>query len=177
MAASAIVLVLIAAGGPGHSAGRPLVFTVAMPLGVAVIAAFATAQVVVRGTTMLGRSCGTLLFVTALVPVAVFGWLIHFHQHYEPPFSRIGYRCLVLTLVSAIAPLAVMIGSRAQTPRAPLAQGAAAGVAAGAWAGVSVALWCPLAEPRHVVIGHVLPILLLAVLGTFATTRPVLRGR
>lgn len=163
-----MVLVLVAAGGPAHSAGRPLVFTVAMAGGVAVIAALATTFAVIRGTTMLGRSLRTLATVTAFVPVATFAWLVLFHQRYTPPFSRIGYRCLALTLVSALAPLAMMIASRPRAAHAPIAQGAAFGAVAGAWAGVSVAVWCPLAEPSHVVVGHVLPLVILAVLGAFA---------
>jgi hypothetical protein len=37
---------------------------------------------------------------------------------------------------------------------------------AGAWAAVMVELWCPLAAHGHVVVGHVLPLLALALAGS-----------
>jgi hypothetical protein len=36
---------------------------------------------------------------------------------------------------------------------------------AGAWAAVMVELWCPLAVQEHVLVGHVLPMLALALAG------------
>lgn len=170
------VLVLFAVGGPGHSAGRPPVYTVAMAAGVAVVATLATALVVVPGASMLGRSRRLLLAVIGLVPLAVFAWLVLFHERYAPPFSRVGYRCLGLTLATAVAPLVVMFGTRRAAVRAPVAEGAAFGAVAGAWAGVSVALWCPLSEPSHVAVGHVLPIVLLVIAAAAYSSRVVRRA-
>ena len=48
----------------------------------------------------------------------------------------------------------------------PVASGAALGVASGALAGLLVVLWCPVAAPMHVAVGHVLPIVALAMIGS-----------
>jgi uncharacterized membrane protein YfcA len=37
---------------------------------------------------------------------------------------------------------------------------------AGAWAAVMVELWCPLAAHGHVLVGHVLPLLVVALAGS-----------
>ena len=49
---------------------------------------------------------------------------------------------------------------------ATIAGGAALGVASGACAGLMVILWCPVAAPVHMAIGHVLPIVALAMIGS-----------
>jgi hypothetical protein len=165
-ATTAMAVVFFAAGGIDHSRGRPLVYTVLMAAGACAIALVATAAALGRGGSMLGRSLRVLALVAALVPVGTFVWLVAWHNRYADPFSRIGYRCLGLTLILGIAPLVVTAILRAGTAvRAPRASGAAIGAVSGAWAGVGVDLWCPLAEPYHVAFGHVLPILILVAVG------------
>jgi hypothetical protein len=47
--------------------------------------------------------------------------------------------------------------------------GAAIGAAAGAWSWTLTDLWCPVAYVPHLLLGHVLPVALLAIAGlTFA---------
>jgi hypothetical protein len=165
-ATTAMAVVFFAAGGIEHSRGRPLVYTVLMAAGACAIALVATAAALGRGTSMLGRSLRVLALVAALVPVGTFVWLVAWHNRYADPFSRIGYRCLGLTLAMGIAPLVVTAFLRAGSAvRAPKASGAAIGAVCGAWAGVGVDLWCPLTEPTHIAIGHVLPILVLVAIG------------
>jgi hypothetical protein len=163
-ATRAMAVVFFAAGGIDHSRGRPLVYTVLMAAGACAIALVATTAALGRGGSMLGRSLRVLALVAALVPVGTFVWLVAWHNRYADPFTRIGYRCLGLTLVLGIAPLLVTAFLRAGV-RAPRASGAAIGAVSGAWAGVGVDLWCPLAEPYHVALGHVLPILILVAVG------------
>jgi hypothetical protein len=42
---------------------------------------------------------------------------------------------------------------------------------AGAWAAVMVELWCPLAVHEHVLVGHVLPLVVLALAGSAVGVR------
>jgi hypothetical protein len=44
--------------------------------------------------------------------------------------------------------------------------GAALGVAAGAWGAVLIDLHCEMTDPLHVLLGHMLPVVLLAITGT-----------
>jgi hypothetical protein len=161
-----MAVVFFAAGGIGHSRGRPLVYTLLMAAGACAIALVATTAALGRGGSMLGRSMRVLALVAALVPVGTFVWLVAWHNRYADPFARIGYRCLALTLALGVAPLLVTALLRAGSAvRAPRASGAAIGAVCGAWAGVGVDLWCPLSEPRHVAFGHVLPIFVLVAVG------------
>lgn len=166
VAGVAMAVVFFAAGGIEHSRARPFGLTLLMAGGASLIALFATAAALGRGSTMLGRSLRVLALVAALVPIGTFIWLVALHTQYADPFKRIGYRCLGLTLVMGLAPLIVTAVLRAGTAiRAPKASGAAIGAVSGAWAGVGVDMWCPLTDPTHVAIGHVLPILVLVLVG------------
>jgi hypothetical protein len=55
----------------------------------------------------------------------------------------------------------------------PVATGAALGAACGAAAGVMVELWCPVAAPRHVAVGHILPIAIVSVVGALMGARVI----
>jgi len=50
-------------------------------------------------------------------------------------------------------------------PHRPWLVGGALGAVAGSWAAIVVELWCPLADPGHVAVGHVLPLLVLVGVG------------
>ena len=80
-----------------------------------------------------------------------------------------GWRCLGYTLGVAALPLAAFLGMRrAVEPRAPSVLGAAAGACCASWAGALIDLWCPLTDPKHVLFGHVLPLILAVALGAIA---------
>ncbi len=164
LSASAAMLGVFAwAGGIDHAAGRPLEYTLAIASGAAVIAAIVGLWAFGRGNSMVGRPPRVLIAVAAAAPVAVFLWLVAWHPHYVDPSVRVGYRCLGLTLALAAGLLSVSLYLRRHSVAlAPQAHGAALGAASGAIAGVLVDLWCPLTEPAHVLVGHVLPIVLLA---------------
>jgi len=88
--------------------------------------------------------------------------------------ERIGYRCLGLTLAGAVFPLlSLAFIRRGSDPVHPVATGAALGAACGAAAGVMVELWCPVAAPRHVAVGHILPIAIVSVLGALLGARVI----
>src|SRR6202142_1844134 len=68
-------------GGIEHSADRPLALTI-------------------------GIAAGALVAVAVVVPIATYVWLVSWHSRYVEPISRVGFRCLALTMVSG-APLLI----------------------------------------------------------------------
>jgi hypothetical protein len=159
-------------GGPGHAAGRPPPTGLAIVLGMAGLALLATRLALPPARSMLGPPTARLLAIAVGVPVVVGAWLLGWHAFYDDPNVRIGYLCFSLTLAAAPWPfVALVFASHRRDPRHPGLSGAALGAAAGAWAAVVVEVWCPLAEPRHVLIGHVAPLLALCALGALLGSR------
>src|SRR5262249_36973148 len=84
---------------------------------------------------------------------------------HEAPLAK-GAVCLVLTMVLGASPLLALAFSRRDSdPTHPRWAGAALGAASGAWAGVLIHLICEYPNTFHVVVGHVVPIALLALVG------------
>ena len=79
--------------------------------------------------------------------------------------ERPGERCLSLSLLVAVGPLLSFLAIRRHAPVRPALNGAVMGFAAGACAWVAVDLWCPVAYVPHVLLGHVLPLFVLAGAG------------
>jgi hypothetical protein len=172
LAAAAMTAALLAAGGPGHAAGRPPELGAWVVGGTVALALLASWRALPARRSMLPPPREHLLAVAVGVPLAVGLWLVFWHQGYDDPFERAGYRCLALTLATAPWPfVALAYLGRRFDPVHPGLTGSALGAAAGAWAAVTVAIWCPLADPLHVVRGHVLPLALLALLGAAAGRR------
>jgi hypothetical protein len=172
LAAVAMIGVLYLWGGPGHAVGRPASTGAAIVAGIAGLALLATRLVLPPARSMLGPSTTRLLAIAVGVPVVVAVWLLGWHAVYDDPNVRVGFLCFSLTLAAAPWPfVALVFASHRRDPRHPGLSGAALGAAAGAWAAVVVELWCPLAEPRHVAIGHVAPLLALTALGAFLGAR------
>lgn len=161
-----------AKSGLAHAAGRPVMLGIANVVGCLAIAAIATWAALTRGRSMVGHPL-FMWSVTMMTPLLFGIWTMLFHTAYEDPSKHVlGWRCFVLTLVTAPWPFAVMTAlARRIEPRSPNLVGAAFGSAAAAWAGAMVVLWCPLAEPGHVVRGHVLPFVVLAVCGALIGRR------
>jgi hypothetical protein len=123
-----------------------------------------------RGASMLGRSMSHLLFALVVAPLAFFAWKVFYSSFFEGGLdcwpSRVGHKCLGLSLVLGVAPLLALVRSRRGLGlRHPRATGAVLGLLAGMIATTLVDLWCPVAHPAHVAYGHVVPILLLMVAG------------
>lgn len=122
-----------------------------------------------RGRSMLGRSRRRLLAGSVLIPISLLawkvGWSLAFGDSMPAWPDRPGLRCLALSLLVALGPLAAFLAIRRSVPLQPALNGAAVGLAAGACAWVAVDLWCPVAHVPHVLLGHVLPLLGLAALG------------
>jgi hypothetical protein len=154
-------------GGLGHAAGRPAESGAWIVAGTLVLAVSATWLVLPFRRSMLSPPRGLLLAVAIGVPLLVGAWLVLWHTTYDEPFTRFGWRCFALTSLTAPWPfVALAYASRRVDPRHPGTTGAALGSVAGAWAAVMVELWCPLAAHDHVLVGHVLPLFVLALAGS-----------
>jgi hypothetical protein len=172
------VACFIAVGGV-RTGPRAWSLVVATALGEAVVSAAALAIAVGRGGQMLGRSASQLLATTIVGPLAFISWKVLCSSWaHVAPWPAAGYRCLALTVLLACSPLAaIVIVRRGLDPLHPASLGAALGVASGLCAGVLVDLWCPSVALAHLVLGHLLPIALLAVVGAWIGQRALAMGR
>lgn len=153
-------------GGLAHAAARPVSSGVWILAGTLALAIAATWFVLPFRRSMLSPPRALLLGVAIGVPLLVGAWLVLWHGTYEDPFTRTGWRCFGLTVLTAPWPfVALSYAARRTEPRYPGTAGAALGAVAGAWAAVMVELWCPLSVHQHVLIGHVLPLFALALVG------------
>jgi hypothetical protein len=164
--------------GLKHGQGRAPWFFLASCLGWAAVAALSIWGAFIRGRSAIGRSRAFLIAVTIGTPALLFALMFGLAiAHPEVTLvhpERIGFRCMGLTLAAAAFPLlSLSLARRESDPVHPIATGAALGSACGASAGVMVEMWCPVATPQHVVVGHILPILLLAILGALLGARVI----
>jgi hypothetical protein len=91
--------------------------------------------------------------------------------------GRVGFKCLRLSIMTGALPLfAALVSWRGTDPLTPAATGAAFGAGAGLGSALLVDLWCPVAYLPHLLLGHVLPIAVLAGLGALGGWR-ILRVR
>ena len=154
-----------------QSIPRSLILLGGTSVGAAVVGGFAVGISLGRGGRMLGRSRRWLIAVTAISPLALLGWKIAWSAAFgnldESP--RLGHRCLVMSISMGMVPMLLLaLTRRGEDPRHPGLLGAAIGVAVGACAWVLVDLWCPVAGVLHLLRGHVLPVLLLGLVGAVA---------
>ncbi len=148
---------------------RSPLFVAGTFLGWTAIAATATWLAFTR-PTMLGRRRAWLLSLCVLTPAALFAWMLLCHLQMPTALAwvpaRPGLKCLSFTIAMAAFPLvALAYVGRERNPRAAASGGAARGVAIGALAGSLVDLWCPITGPAHVLVGHIAPLVVLALLG------------
>ena len=134
-----------------------------------------------RGRSMLGRSRRRLLYGGVLLPISLLAWKVSCSMAFGDAMvawpERPGLRCLALSLLVALGPLLSFLVMRRSTPVRPALNGAAMGLAAGACAWVAVDLWCPVAHVPHLVLGHVLPLFVLAGAGAGALFGQTLLSR
>jgi hypothetical protein len=166
----AALAMFFAADGVRHGQGRPTWFYVSSAVGWALMTTASIWMAWTRGRSALGRPFAWLIGVAVGTPVALFAMMLAFvAAHPEVALvhpERIGFRCLDLTLAAGAFPLVGFTFLRRRSdPVHPAATGAALGAACGAFAGVMVEVWCPVATPQHVAIGHILPIVILAIAG------------
>lgn len=165
-------LLLGEVGGAPHAAGRPAATGAWILAGTVALAVSATWLVLPVRRSMLSPPRGQLLGVAVGLPLLVGAWLVLWHPTYADPFTRSGWRCFALTLLTAPWPFATLAyASRRAEPRHPGTAGAALAAVAGAWAAVMIELWCPLAVHDHVIVGHVLPLLVFTLAGSAVGAR------
>ncbi len=163
---------LVRLGGevaPHQYLERPVGLVATSVGGALVVAATAVWLALRRGGSMLGRSRRPLLFGAALIPISLLAWKVGCSIAFGASMvawpERPGERCLVLTLFVAAGPLLSFLAIRRSAPVQPALNGAVIGLAAGAFAWVAADLWCPIAYVPHVLLGHVLPLGVLAGAG------------
>jgi len=175
--AAAVDIALLFLLGGMQRGNRSTSFVLATVGGSGLIALVSVWGAFGRGRSMLGRSQPWLWAITVATPIALFAWLLVCDAHYAEsvtatPASRIGLRCLALSLGMATWPVALLaLVRRERNPTAPVAAGAARGAAVGAVAWLLVALWCPITGPAHVAVGHVVPLLLIGGFGAWIGKR------
>jgi hypothetical protein len=155
---------------------RPLSLVLATSGGALGIALAAVWTAYGRGGQMLGRARSRLVAMTIAAPATFVLWKLAWSARYEHMTdewaTRPGLRCFALTVLLAAWPfLALASLRRASDPTHPRTLGAALGVATGTCAAVLVDLWCPVGHPRHLVFGHVLPIVILGLVGLWVGHR------
>ena len=182
--ASVIVAVTIffAFNGTEHGQGRAPWFYIASCVGWFAVAAVSMWAALGRGSSVAGRPRAWLLAVVAGTPALLFAMMFGLGVVQPEAMllhsERLGLKCLGLTVAAALFPLLGLAVVRRQSdPVHPIATGAALGAACGASAGVMVEMWCPVAAPRHVAIGHILPIFIMAAIGALLGARVIaMRG-
>lgn len=159
-------------GGVAHAVGRPAVSGAWIFAGTVALAVSSTWLVLPFRRSMLSPPRSLLLGVAIGLPLLVGAWLVLGHPTYAEPFTRSGWRCFALTLLTAPWPFATLAhAGRRVEPRHPGTVGAALAAVAGAWAAVMIELWCPLAVHDHVIVGHVLPLLVFTLAGSAVGAR------
>ena len=153
--------------GGVRMAGRPVSLVVGTVAGTAVIAALTIWAAVGRGRAMLGRTSRWLTVVVIASPLALIAWKVLWTAQYDQGLdrwpSRLGLRCLGISLALGWLPLAAILFSRRGTDAVhPGRAGMGMGVALGIGAATLVDAWCPVGYVPHFLLGHILP---LAVLG------------
>lgn len=168
-AAVLALLVFMLAGGP-RASQRPFSLVVSAATAWATIAAVATALALRRGRSMLGTPRTSLVVAAVSVPPLLaltwFGFPSSVVRTSVPHGFDIDARCFALTLALAAAPfVAFFLLRREGDPVRPGATGAALGASAGAWGAVLMDCHCEITDPRHVLLGHLLPVALLVCVG------------
>ena len=174
---TAIALAIFAEAGGIHTYDRPIALILWTSVGWIVAASAAAAFGVARGRSMLGRSSASLAVLVVALPLAILAWKIAVTVPFGPQMiapwpERPGFRCLGLSLVMATPLLvAFVVMRRRSDPVHPGMAGAVLGITAGLAAGSLVDLWCPVGHIPHVVLGHILPLVVVAFAGAWAGRR------
>ncbi len=152
--------------------GRPTTLIVGTSLGTATIAAVGTWVGIGRRRSMLGRSSLALCVMALVTPLALLFWKVIWSAQFpgglDPWPGRIGFRCLNLTLLMGVLPLlALLFARRGTDPTHPRLAGLSAGASVGLCVSVFVDMWCPVGYVPHFLLGHILPIALLALAGVW----------
>ena len=163
-----------------HDPGRrPPGYVAALTVAWLFLASGATWAGLARGRSMLGRSAAWRVGVAALTPIAMLAsWLpialVWPNTLSDASTMRTHLTCVGMTLAFAAGPLvAFAVLRRESDPVRPGLTAAAMGVVAGAWGAVALVMFCGFSSPAHILVGHVLPVALLAVASALVLRRVV----
>ena len=158
---------------------RPAGYIALVGVGWTLLAIAATWGALGRGKSMLGRPRAWLVAIALLLPLALLGVAC---AGYAPWPSAVDldcarvrdFVCFDFTSAMSLGPLvAFAIARRGTDPVHPTITGAALGAASGAWGAAAIALHCSYTSPIHVLVGHVVPVVVLALLGAVVGARVV----
>ncbi len=169
--ATAGSLLLFALIGGVRPTDRPWSLVAGTAGGLALVAAFALATIARR--TMVGPSRQRLIALSLLAPLFFLAWKMIISSVFDgataPWPDRPGARCFGWTVLLTALPFIAAVFVRWHSDAThPVSHGSALGVTVGMGAAVLVDLWCPVGHLPHVLGGHVLPIIVLGVLGALA---------
>lgn len=147
-------------------------------IGALLIAIVTTVIATSRGRSGLGERVSLLRWSAlavgplSLVPMALLMNMGADHGAFEQHLDPWGLPCFAISTAIAAVSLIVLVRElRRSVPVAAGWRAAALGSAAGAWAGLALLLHCPSAEPQHLAVGHLLPIMLFPLAGLWVAQR------
>jgi hypothetical protein len=176
-ACAAIALAIFVYFGGFRQYDRPTLLVLWTSFGWGATASAAAWMGMARGQSMVGRTRGALIAVLVAVPALLLAWKIGVTIFFAPEMTqpwpgRPGFRCLGLSIAMACPLLlALLVFRRRSDPVHPAIAGSVLGVTAGVFAGTLVDLWCPVAFVPHVLLGHILPLVVVAAVGAWAGRR------
>jgi len=165
--AGALTLFLVEGGL--RATGRPPSLVAWTALGTASFVGVGMWFLLSRGRSGLRRGW-TVLGFAAFAPAAAFVlWRYELGTLYQlaaPWPTRTGYRCFAMSVATGGILLGAALAAwRHVDPLTPRATGAAFGAGAGLGSALLIDLWCPVSFVPHLLLGHVLPIAVLAAAG------------
>lgn len=160
----------------GFAYPRPIWLMASTFAGTLAVTLLAWRVILVRSRDALGPPRTQLLAGLLLAPLSLFVWRVGWSAFWEGGLvwvdTRPGLRCFGLSLLLASPVLlALMFGRRGSDPVHPGWTGAMIGMTSGATAALFADLWCPVGNPVHVLAGHILPMVLFALVGAVAGRR------
>ena len=170
-------LTLFCVEGGLRASGRPPSLVAWTSLGTSIFTGVGMWFLFTRGRSGIRRGWAALGLAT-LVPVIAFVlWrygLGSLYQLASPWPTRAGYRCFAMSVATGGILLgAALLAWRHADPMTPRATGAAFGAGAGLGSALLIDLWCPVSYLPHLLIGHALPIAVLAAAGAAVGGRVV----
>jgi hypothetical protein len=165
-----VSLAVFLAYGGVRITGRPAALLIGTVAGTAAIAALTLWVAVGRGGAMVGRARSWLVGAVIASPVALLAWKIFWSAQFDQGLtawpSRVGLRCLGMSMSMGALPLVALLFTRRGTDAVhPGHAGMGIGVALGLAVATFVDAWCPVAYLPHLLLGHILPLALLGAAG------------
>ena len=169
---AALLFGSLAAARPSLT-GRPAAYVTTLIAAWALVGVVATWAAATRGRSMLGRPAGWRLGVAVGTPLALVATSMAVALAWPAPAldvpAAVHGICFAMTVGLAVGPLVLLLVLHGATdPVRPGLTASSLAAAAGAWGAVAIALHCPVATSEHVLLGHVLPVAILAAVGIAA---------